>query len=173
VLALVAGAARAAAAPQMSPVDLEREARSLEAALIAPCCFSQQVSVHESPASDEVRRDVRARLAAGQTRQQILDAYVKEYGKRILAVPPPEGFDVTLYVTPIAVFVLTAVVGVVAFHQALGAVRTGTGRRGGCARPPGLGLGRRAARRGTPGHGLTRAGFPGSEDPGLHEGQSG
>jgi cytochrome c-type biogenesis protein CcmH len=80
--------------------DLEREARALEAMLIAPCCFSQQVSVHHSPAADDVRKDVRARLAAGQTREQILNAYVGQYGKRILAEPPAEGFDRALYVLP-------------------------------------------------------------------------
>ena len=82
----------------------EDEARALEALLIAPCCFTQQVSVHQSPAADEVRRDVRARLAAGQTRQQILDAYEARYGRKVLADPPARGFDVTLYVMPLAIF---------------------------------------------------------------------
>lgn len=85
---------------QATPADLEREARALEATIIAPCCYSQQVSVHQSPAADEVRKDVRARLAAGQTREQILNAYVGQYGKRILAQPPAEGFDLALYVLP-------------------------------------------------------------------------
>lgn len=86
--------------------DLEREAREIEAMLIAPCCFSQQVSVHQSAAADEVRRDVRARLAAGQTRQQIVDAYVSEYGARILAEPPAS--TLTFYVPPLLGFVASA-----------------------------------------------------------------
>ena len=81
-------------------VDIERDARAIDAMLIAPCCFSQQVSLHQSAAADEVRRDVRARLAAGETRQQILDAYVARYGKGILAEPPAAGFDLTLYIMP-------------------------------------------------------------------------
>lgn len=84
--------------------DLEAEARALEAALMAPCCYSQQVSVHQSDAAGQVRQDVRARLARGQTRQQILDAYVEAYGKRILAVPPAAGFDLGLYVLPVVLF---------------------------------------------------------------------
>lgn len=95
-----------------SAADLERDARAIDAMLIAPCCFSQQVSVHQSAAASEVRRDVRARLAAGQTRQQILDAYVAQYGKRILAEPPAAGFDLTLYVMPF--LMLLASVGLVA-----------------------------------------------------------
>jgi cytochrome c-type biogenesis protein CcmH len=80
--------------------DLERDARAIDEMLVAPCCFSQQVSVHQSAAAQEVKEDVRRRLAGGETRQQILDAYVAQYGKHILAEPPATGFDLTLYVVP-------------------------------------------------------------------------
>jgi cytochrome c-type biogenesis protein CcmH len=87
--------------------DIEREARAIEALLVAPCCYSQQVSVHQSPAAADVRRDIRLRLARGETEQEILDAYVARYGRRILAAPPAEGFGVALYVFPIVAFGLS------------------------------------------------------------------
>jgi len=85
--------------------NLERQAREIDAMLVAPCCFSQQVSVHPSAAAQEVKQDVRRRLAAGETQQQILDAYMAQYGKHILAEPRAEGFDVLLYVLPIVTFI--------------------------------------------------------------------
>lgn len=97
--------------------DTERQARELEAMLIAPCCFSQQVSVHHSAAADEVRQDIRQRLAAGETQEQILDAYVAQYGKRILAQPPAEGLARMLYVLPPLALVLTAALVVVIVHR--------------------------------------------------------
>jgi cytochrome c-type biogenesis protein CcmH len=103
--------------PVLSGADLEREARALEAMLIAPCCYSQQVSVHMSPAADEVRKDVRLRLAAGETREQILNAYVSQYGKRILAEPPAEGFDRALYVLPPVLLILSAALVVVVLRR--------------------------------------------------------
>ena len=94
---------------QPSPAgDVEAEARAIDAMLIAPCCFTQQVSVHQSPAAEEVRRDVRTRLVAGQRRQQILDAYVAQYGTRILAAPPARGFAITLYVVPVILIIASA-----------------------------------------------------------------
>ena len=84
--------------------DLERQAREIDAMLVAPCCFRQEVSVHQSAAAQEVKQDVRRRLAAGETQQQILDAYVAQYGKHILAEPRAEGFDVLLYVLPVVTF---------------------------------------------------------------------
>jgi cytochrome c-type biogenesis protein CcmH len=97
----------------VAAADIERRARELETLLIAPCCFSQQVSVHQSPAADEVRQDIRKRLAAGETREHILDAYVAQYGKRILSQPPAEGMTRVLYILPPLAFVLTAALVVV------------------------------------------------------------
>lgn len=99
MLALVFAVQLPAPAPQLSP-DLEREARRLETKVIAPCCWSQQVSVHDSPAATHMRSDIRQRLAAGQDEKVILAAYVAEHGERILAEPPAKGFTRLLYVAP-------------------------------------------------------------------------
>ncbi len=117
VATLAAAGSRPAVAGQSAAPDLERDARVIDAMLVAPCCFSQPVSVHASPAADDVRRDVRARLAAGETRQQIVDAYVAQYGKRILAAPSADGFDVTLYVLPLVVLLASAGLGVLAIRR--------------------------------------------------------
>src|SRR5512136_2653832 len=82
------------------PQALEREAKQLEAKLMAPCCWAQQVSLHQSPAADEIRTNIRKLLAEGKTSQQILDIYVAEYGDRILAEPPDRGFSRLIYVAP-------------------------------------------------------------------------
>jgi cytochrome c-type biogenesis protein CcmH/NrfF len=51
--------------------ELETEAKAIEGLLISPCCWRQPVSVHFSPASDEVREEVREMLSAGLTREEI------------------------------------------------------------------------------------------------------
>lgn len=97
------------AAPPPSGPALEREARQIETMLIAPCCWNQQVSEHQSPASDEVKREVRALLAAGRSRQEVLDDFAARYGNRILAEPPAVGFTRFLYVLPWVVFAFSGV----------------------------------------------------------------
>ncbi len=109
-LSLVTGLS---AAPQSGVVDgtddvaLAQETQRVAGKLMAPCCYSQQASVHQSDAAEEVRQDVRARLGRGESDAQILDAYVARYGKRILAEPPAVGFDLALYVFPVIVFGLS------------------------------------------------------------------
>jgi cytochrome c-type biogenesis protein CcmH len=87
---------------------LEREARQLETMLVAPCCWSQPVSQHQSQASDEVKQQIRALLASGRSRQQVLDAFVAQYGARILVEPPMRGVGSLLYGGLTLAFVVTA-----------------------------------------------------------------
>ena len=127
IVAGVQPAAPVAAAPAAQtaalPVALEREARQIEHMLIAPCCWNQPVSEHASPASDEVKAQIRAWLGQGMTRQQVLDAFVERYGARILAEPPNKGAGRFLYLGPWIVFGASAI-GLVVL------VRKLTGTRG-------------------------------------------
>jgi cytochrome c-type biogenesis protein CcmH len=97
--------------------DLEKEAKAIEGLLIAPCCWRQPVSVHYSPAADEIRTEIRRMLRSGLTRQEILDTYVVEYGDQILAKPPAEGFNLLAYLLPLAFLVLGGFVAVYVFKR--------------------------------------------------------
>jgi cytochrome c-type biogenesis protein CcmH/NrfF len=72
-------------APSTDPAGLEREARQLETMLIAPCCWMQPVSQHQSQASDEVKQQIRILLAAGKSRQEVLDGGGAEKQAKIRA----------------------------------------------------------------------------------------
>ena len=59
--------------------------RDIQDNLIAPCCWTQAISQHESGVSEEMREEVRTMVAAGMDREEILDHFVARYGERILA----------------------------------------------------------------------------------------
>lgn len=100
-IALVALLAFAPLRGAASPSDdIEKEARAIENLLIAPCCWRQPVAVHQSPASTEVRGQIREMLAKGMSREEILDAYVDAYGEKILSAPRAQGFNLLSYVLP-------------------------------------------------------------------------
>jgi cytochrome c-type biogenesis protein CcmH len=96
------------------PQNTEETAHEIERSLIAPCCWSQPVAQHYSEAADQIRKEVRVLLAAGKSKQEILDYYVSRYGERILASPRPRGFNLLAYVLP-AVFLLSGT-GVVVLY---------------------------------------------------------
>jgi cytochrome c-type biogenesis protein CcmH len=59
----------------------------LESTLVAPCCWSETIAVHRSPAALEMRREVAAFVAAGKSDREILDHYKAKYGPRVLIEP--------------------------------------------------------------------------------------
>lgn len=63
-------------------------AAELEGRIIAPCCWTQTIDIHGSPASTELRQEIRQRLTAGETPDAIERSLVERYGPKILAVPP-------------------------------------------------------------------------------------
>jgi cytochrome c-type biogenesis protein CcmH len=65
--------------PTMGEVTLERR-------LFAPCCWNQTLDVHESDLAASLRREIRARLSAGEGQSAIEDDLAARYGERIRAV---------------------------------------------------------------------------------------
>ncbi len=87
LLAVALSGHRAAAEPA-TPSETARapgEAR-LEARLIAPCCWTQTLDVHQSEISTSLRREIRTRLLAGEAPEAIEDDLAARYGERIRAV---------------------------------------------------------------------------------------
>jgi cytochrome c-type biogenesis protein CcmH len=78
----------------------ERTAKILETKLIAPCCSTQPVAIHYSPAADRIRAEIRRMLAGGATEDDVLDAFVARYGEGILAQPRGRGFGLLAWLLP-------------------------------------------------------------------------
>jgi cytochrome c-type biogenesis protein CcmH len=76
------------------------DARAIEDQLIAPCCWSQPVSEHDSEIAQQIRNEVAAMVAAGKGRDEILNYYVAKYGERILVTPRAKGFNTLVYLLP-------------------------------------------------------------------------
>jgi cytochrome c-type biogenesis protein CcmH len=100
-----------AAAPSMSPDDRD----ALEHRIRCQCgctldvftCRTTDFSCQVSPA---MHRDVLALVDGGYTAPEILDAFVKVYGDRVLMAPPRVGFNIVGYVLPGAAIGIGAVV---------------------------------------------------------------
>jgi len=79
------------AAPDESFNEYVPGAARLEGRLLAPCCWDasrQTLDIHGSPIANELRREIRHRLKAGETPDAIEADLVRRYTTKILAVPP-------------------------------------------------------------------------------------
>jgi cytochrome c-type biogenesis protein CcmH len=88
------------------PVALASEARptlaDLEDEIMCPVCPGETLEQSSSPAAQQVERLIAVRIQAGDSKQEIKDRLVDQYGPQILAAPPKEGFDLLAWVLPLA-----------------------------------------------------------------------
>jgi cytochrome c-type biogenesis protein CcmH len=100
-LAVAVPATALAQEPQTSLPDIEDE-------VMCPICGVTLELATEAPQAIQERQFIRERIAAGQTKDEIKDALVAEFGPEVLAVPEAEGFDLAAWLVPGAVIVAAA-----------------------------------------------------------------
>jgi cytochrome c-type biogenesis protein CcmH len=101
VLAALAAGPASAAAPRADFNDVE-------AALMCDTC-NVALPIAESERADQERRQVRRLIAAGKTKQEILDIFEAEYGPNILAEPKGDGTAVAVWAVPAAILLAAAI----------------------------------------------------------------
>jgi cytochrome c-type biogenesis protein CcmH/NrfF len=106
IVVLVAAllAAPVAGASEQHPTQAE-----LEGEVMCPVCGTT-LDQSDSPAAQQIKRVIARGIAAGETKSQIKDRLVAEYGQAILAAPPHHGFGLLAWWLPIAGVVAAAVV---------------------------------------------------------------
>lgn len=80
------------------------------AGLRCPVCQGLSVKDSDSPTARDMRADIRRRLAAGETPEEVRQAYVDRYGEWILLRPRTAGFEALVWAVPPAVAAGAAVV---------------------------------------------------------------
>ena len=74
----------------------------IENSLICPACFAEAMSVAacQDSTAQQIKEEIRQKLASGQTKEQIIKTYVDQYGEKILTNPPKKGFNLMAWVIP-------------------------------------------------------------------------
>jgi cytochrome c-type biogenesis protein CcmH len=81
----------------------------LENEVMCPVCGTT-LSQSDSPAAEQIKQNIRAAIARGDTKSEIKAQLVRNYGESILAAPPKHGFNLLAWLLPIVGIVVAAVV---------------------------------------------------------------
>jgi len=97
-LGLLLVLARPAAAQNPTPSD--DEVNRIARQLYCPVCENTPLDVCPTEACRQWRALIRQQLAQGWTEAQIKQYFVTQYGARVLAEPPRQGFNWLIYLLP-------------------------------------------------------------------------
>jgi cytochrome c-type biogenesis protein CcmF len=91
---------------QLTDHALEKRARVLSQKIICPTCQGQILDESPIEAAAALRSKIRNDLREGQTDQQILDAFVAQYGPQIITTPPVSWSTYALWFGPWVAFLM-------------------------------------------------------------------
>jgi cytochrome c-type biogenesis protein CcmH len=98
-----------AAEPRASLTDIEDE-------VMCPICGTP-LSLAAAPQAERERAFIRRLIGRGQTKDEIKDALVREYGEEVLATPDSGGFDLAAWLLPAGGLLLAAIALVIGVRQ--------------------------------------------------------
>ena len=81
--------------------------------LICQCGCTQVLSKCAEPVCatrESMKTEIRLQLGEGRTQQEIIQSFVAQYGEKVLASPSKTGFNLTVWIAPIAALLLGGVV---------------------------------------------------------------
>ena len=93
-LAVMAASATAAPTPKTTLNDVEDEVMCL-------VCGTPLNLATDAPSANDERALIRRLIGQGYSKEQIKRRLAREFGPRVLALPPQEGFNLTAYLVPI------------------------------------------------------------------------
>jgi cytochrome c-type biogenesis protein CcmH len=88
------------AAPVARASEQHPTLAELEGEVMCPVCGTT-LDQSNSPAAEQIKRVIARRIAAGDTKSEIEDRLVANYGDSILAAPPHRGFGLLAWWLPI------------------------------------------------------------------------
>ena len=74
-------------APAQTAEQPQARVARLEHAVLAPCCYTESVAVHQSEIAVNMRLEIAKSVTAGKPDQEILDTYAGLYGSKVLVDP--------------------------------------------------------------------------------------
>jgi cytochrome c-type biogenesis protein CcmH len=103
---------------------------AIEAEVMCPVCGTPLGLATEAPQAIRERALIQRLIDRCKSEQEIKDVLVAEYGEDVLALPEPEGFDLSAYLVPALVVLLAAAGVALAARRWRGGGRSSSGPDG-------------------------------------------
>ncbi len=112
-------------APERGEEDRNRQVAAVARKLHCPICQGYNLWDCPLEVCEQMREQIRERLAAGWSEAAITAEFVELYGPQVLPAPPAEGVYLLAWVVPVAVMLLLAGTVVFAWQRAPRPARAG------------------------------------------------
>lgn len=106
------------ASPVLARAEELSEQHAIESRLMCYCgCANLSIRICTCGTAESVRREIAGRLADGQSRDQVVQAFVERHGEQILTSPVKSGFNLLAWITPFGALLAAGVALIFALRR--------------------------------------------------------
>nr|WP_221228565.1 cytochrome c-type biogenesis protein [Sphingomonas yantingensis] len=102
---------------QLPDAAKERDAKALMETLRCVVCQGQSIADSDAEMAGDMRSLVRERIAKGETPDRVRDWLIERYGDYVSYDPPLSGATAPLWIAPVALLVIGALVAARSFKR--------------------------------------------------------
>lgn len=100
-----------------SPASDGERVAQLSATIRCPQCRGQSVAESNVTIAREIRADIRSRVAAGESDDEIRQVYIDRYGRSVVLTPDGGGFTSLVWIVPVVAAALAVAAVAFAFQR--------------------------------------------------------
>ncbi|MEC7880606.1 MAG: cytochrome c-type biogenesis protein CcmH [Chloroflexota bacterium] len=88
--------------------------------LMCPICDGQTIAESQASIAEDMKKMIRDQIKDGRSDKEILKYFEERYGQEILSSPIPRGFNLTIWIAPILLIIISLIMTIYYLRKNMG-----------------------------------------------------
>ena len=89
--------------------------------IMCPICDGQTIAESQASIAEDMKKMIRDQIKDGKEDKEILKYFEERYGQEILSNPIPKGFNLTIWIAPILIIIISSTITIYSLRKNMGA----------------------------------------------------
>ena len=88
--------------------------------IMCPICDGQTIAESQASIAEDMKKMIRDQIKDGKEDKEILKYFEERYGQEILSNPIPKGFNLTIWIAPISIIIISSTITIYSLRKNMG-----------------------------------------------------
>ncbi len=88
--------------------------------IMCPICDGQTIAESQASIAEDMKKMIRDQIKDGKEDKEILKYFEERYGQEILSNPIPKGFNLTIWIAPILIIIISSTITIYSLRKNMG-----------------------------------------------------
>ena len=85
--------------------------------IMCPICDGQTIAESQASIAEDMKKMIRDQIKDGKEDKEILKYFEERYGQEILSNPIPKGFNLTIWIAPILIIIISSTITIYSLRK--------------------------------------------------------